>query len=347
MKLQEFQTYLKNNRIDLALFVHPDPTITYFTQVKPSYAYLLISPKTAELYLTSLDHFPTIKSITVKRLTKKWKAQTAKRKVKTLAVHKECISLASSERLKKLWPNAKLVDVTEPLARLRQHKTPEELRNIALACHVTSRAFTALIQELPRKTLNTEQDVALFLEKYIRQHGGEVAFPTIAAVGKNAATPHHITSIQKLHRGFLVVDFGAQYKNYCADMTRVIFLGTPTAQEKELYTLLLQAQENALLAVKKGKTFLSLDTISRKTLGKYEKYFTHSLGHGIGLEVHEAPLFSDNTQTVQPNVVFTIEPGIYLPQKLGLRIEDTLYFDGKKTKILTTASKELKIIPWK
>ena len=283
----------------------------------------------------------------VKRLTKDWKAQTAKRNVKTLALHKEFISLASSERLKKLWPKASIVDITEPLTRLRQYKTREELRNIARACTITSNAFTALVGELPHKTLNTEQDVALFLEKYIRQQGCEVAFPTIAAMGKNAAIPHHPTSIQKLHRGFIVVDFGAQYKNYCADMTRVVFLGTPTSQEKELYALLLKAQKNAIAAVRKRKPFLSLDAIARKTLGKYQKYFTHSLGHGIGLEVHEAPIFSDKTQKIQPNVVFTIEPGIYLPKKLGLRIEDTLYVDGTKTRILTTASKELKVIPWK
>src|SRR3989338_4207896 len=160
MKLSEFQAYLKSHKIDLALFVHPDPTITYFTQQKPSYTYLLISPRTAELYLTALDRFPTIKSIMVKRLTKDWKAQTAKRNVKTLALHKEFISLASSERLKKLWPKASIVDITEPLTRLRQYKTREELRNIARACTITSNAFTALVGELPHKTLNTEQDVA-------------------------------------------------------------------------------------------------------------------------------------------------------------------------------------------
>ncbi len=315
--------------------------------MKPSYAYLLISPRAAELYLTALDSFPKIKSVIVRPLTKDWKKQVAKRPIKTLALHKESISLASAERLKRLWPKAKIVDVTECLSTLRQVKTAGEINRISRACQVTAHAFAALCKELPKRTLHTEQDAALFLEKYIRQQGCGVAFPTIAAMGKNAAIPHHATSLQKLHRGFLVLDFGAQYKSYCADMTRTIFLGTPTTEEKKIYTLLHTAQQNALAAIRQQKPFMALDRVARKTLGTYQKYFTHSLGHGIGLEVHEAPVFSDKKQTVQKNIVFTVEPGMYLKGKFGLRIEDTVYYDGRKVIILTKAPKELITIPLK
>ena len=160
-------------------------------------------------------------------------------------------------------------------------------------------------------------------------------------MGKNAAIPHHITSNQKLHKGFLLIDCGASYQHYNADMTRMIYLGTPSVSEKAFYALLLKSQESVISIIKEGIPFKNLDDISRKNLGKYSSKFVHSLGHGIGLEVHEAPSFSpDPKNIIKKNQIFTIEPGIYFPNKFGLRIEDTLYFDGK-VKILTKASKKL------
>ncbi|MBS3165765.1 aminopeptidase P family protein [Candidatus Woesearchaeota archaeon] len=341
MKLKLFQQYLRKQKIDLAFLVHPDINITYFTQLKPSFAMLLITSNKASFYLTKLDSFPQLKNISSQILGKGWEKKIGNKKIKRIGVNKESLTLVYQDKLKKLFPQAKLVDVSEILKGLRSLKVPEEITKISRACKITSDAFNDLIKELKTKKLKTEQDVSLFLESEFRRRGGEVAFPTIAAMGKNAAIPHHITSNQKLHKGFLLIDCGASYQHYNADMTRMIYLGTPSVSEKAFYALLLKSQESVISIIKEGIPFKNLDDISRKNLGKYSSKFVHSLGHGIGLEVHEAPSFSpDPKNIIKKNQIFTIEPGIYFPNKFGLRIEDTLYFDGK-VKILTKASKKL------
>jgi Xaa-Pro aminopeptidase len=340
MKLREFQSYLSSKKIDLSFFAHPDPTITYFTQMKPSYAFLLITPTTASLHLTKLDHKPTIKHITTKIIDKNWTTDLSNKKIKIVGINKETITLSFYEKLKKLYPRAKFVDIAEKLHQLRSQKTTDEIKKISEACKITSNAFNLVVSELSKNTLKTEQDVADFLEKKMRNQNGSLAFPTIVAMGKNAATPHHVTSNNKLNQGFLLMDFGACYENYCADMTRVVFLGKPNKSERTYYDLLLKSQQNAINEIEEKKSFMQLDKVARETLKDHSKFFTHSLGHGIGVEVHEAPTFSQKGQNIQKNQVFTVEPGIYFPNKFGLRIEDTILFNGK-TKVLTTASKEL------
>ena len=337
MKLAEFQLYLKKNNIGVAVFTHPDPCITYFTQMVPSHAVLCITPKKATFLITKLDKMKKVSGIDIQYFSKDWKKKLSK-KTEKLGVNKQSLTVSSLENMKKMFPKAKVVDVSSTLTKLRETKTKKEIQCISKACKITSNAFDALIQELPKKKLHTEQDVAFFLERHFQKEGGEVAFPTIAAVGKNAAIPHHVTSNALLQRGFLLIDFGAKYKNYCADMTRMIFLGKPSEEEKGWYNLLYTSQEDARLAVADGVKYSELDKTARKSLGKYEKKFIHSLGHGIGLEVHENPVFSNGK--VKHNVPFTIEPGIYFPGKFGLRIEDTVIFDGK-LKVLTVASKKL------
>lgn len=344
MKLGLFQHYLHQNHIPLAILTDEDKNLIYFTQMKPSYAILQVTPKKATLYLTKLDQPPKISGIAVKSLTKNWSAQTSK--THKIGINKKAVTVASAERMKKLFPKAEFVDISAKLEELREEKTASELAKIRKAGDLTSAAFAALLKEFPKKTLHTEQDVAIFLEKEIRQRGGDIAFPTIAAMAEHAATPHHVTSVSPIKRGFLVLDFGASFQYYCADMTRTIFLGTPTKKEKELYHLLLASQQAATDTVAKGLVFSELDKTARQKLGKYSQYFIHSLGHGIGIEVHEGSQYRDKKGKVKNKVVFTIEPGIYIPGKVGMRIEDTLLFD-EKAQILTKATKELVCIPWK
>ena len=344
MKLKEFQHYLKEHHIDLAFLVHPDINLTYFTGLKISYGYLAISPTKAVLFHTQLDTPPTIKNITKKLLQKSWEKSLPGRRPKVVGINKEVLTLASFERLKKLFPRAKFEDISGCLKELRAVKTPQELEYIKKACEISTRAFELTLAELNHKTLKTEQDVALFLEKKMREQGGEIGFPTIIAMGKNAATPHHVTSLAPLHKGFLLFDFGASYNHYCADMSRTVYLGSPSVSEREIYTLLQQSQQAPIKGVAEGKALLDLDKIARKILGKQATRFIHSLGHGIGLEVHEAPSFVKEVK-VQQNVPFTIEPGVYFPGKFGIRIEDTLYWDGKRVCVLTQFTKDLIVLP--
>ena len=338
MKLSLFQKYLKQQNINLAFLTNPDPNITYFTQMKPSHTFLLIKPKSTKFLVTKLDEKPTIKNISVNYINKKWEEKLKDDKIKKIGINKEILSVQYQEKLKKIYPKAKFVDVSKQLKLLRCQKTENEVKLISKACKITSDAFNDFVNKYSTKKFQTESDVAFFLERYMKNRGCEVAFPTIAATSKNGATPHHVTSNQKLRKGLMVLDFGACYKNYNADMTRMVYLGKPTKEEKEFYDLLLKSQLNAINEVKNKKQFMDLDKTARKTLGKYQKNFVHSLGHGIGVEVHEDPHFKSHK--ICCNHVFTIEPGLYFPKKFGLRIEDTLVFNGRK-KILTTAPKEL------
>ena len=340
MKLKAFQSYLRKEKIGLAILTDQDVNITYFTRVKPSFAYLFISPRSANLYLTKLDKKPKLKEISVRILDKDWKNKLNKN-VKKIGLNYASITIAYSKKLKKSFPKAKFVDISKQLMELRATKTNEECKCITKACQITDFAFQELIKELPKKRLKTEQEVADFLERKIKFWGGELAFPTIVAMGKNAAIPHHITSQQKLKRGFLLLDFGAKYDYYCADMSRVLFLGTPSKEETKMYNLLLETQKGAIKQIKENKSFVEIDEFTRKQLGKYSSYFIHSLGHGLGLDIHENPSYlKENNYKIKPGHVFTIEPGIYFPGKFGLRIEDTIVFDGQ-IKILTKSRKEL------
>ncbi len=344
MKLSQFQHYLKEHHIDLAFLVHPDINLTYFTGQKISYGYLAISFTNAVLFHTQLDTPSSLKNISKKLLTKGWEKSLPVKRPKVVGINKEVLTLASFERLKKLFPRAKFEDISGCLKELRAAKTPQELEYIRKACEISTRAFEMTLAELKQKMLKTEQDVALFLEKKMREQGGEIGFPTIIAMGKNAATPHHVTSLEPLHKGFLLFDFGASYKHYCADMSRTVYLGSPSVQEREIYSLLQQSQQAPIKCVAEGKALLDLDKIARKILGRHAKHFIHSLGHGIGLEVHEAPSFVKRAK-VQQNVPFTIEPGVYFSGKFGIRIEDTLYWDGKKVQVLTQFPKDLIKLP--
>ena len=344
MKLKPFQSYLKQKGIDLVFLIHPDPNIIYFTQMKPSFAFLLITPDTASLYLSKLDMPPHIKNLSVISLRKDWEKKTSDPKIKTIGVNKSSISLSYVEKLHKLYPHAKLVDISSVLNDLRAQKTPEEIQKITTACTITSKAFNQLINDFSPKKFKTERHIAFFLERFIREHEAELAFPTIVGSGKNSAVPHHVTSSEKLKPGFLQLDFGAAYQNYCSDMSRSLYIGKPTKSEKDHYQLLHAAQLAPIQKVTLNKPYMELDKISRKQLGKYSSYFIHSLGHGVGVEIHEAPAFSQEAkQVIKENHIFTIEPGIYFPGKYGIRIEDTLLFAGK-AKILTTAPKELIIL---
>ncbi len=341
MKLTQFQKILRQKKIDIVILTAEDPNFVYFTQKQFSHGYLVITPKAATLFITKLDKKPKIKGIMVKEVSKDWYKEFVKSKL--VGINKSSLTVGELERFKKHF-KAKFIDLSAELQQLRLTKTKKELVAIKKACAITTAALNTLIKELPKKKLKTELDVAFFLEKYIKSQGAELAFPTIAAFGKNAAIPHHVTNQTKLSKGFLLLDFGAKWQNYCADMTRVLYLGKPKQEELQAYDLLLQAQLEACKKAQPNVTFQKLAEVTKKKLGAAQKAFIHSLGHGIGLEVHEAPVFSDKKANVAKNVPFTIEPGVYYPGKFGLRIEDTVVWDGKKLEILTKASKKLRAI---
>lgn len=172
-----------------------------------------------------------------------------------------------------------------------------------------------------------------------------MAFSTIIAAGERSALPHGRASQAKLpRRAFVVCDFGVILTGYCSDMTRTVSLGRPPASAREAYVAVMEAQQAALAAVRAGSVVGEIDFAARNLLrkNKLSKYFTHSTGHGLGLEIHEAPRVAEGQREVlQPGMVITVEPGIYLPGKFGIRIEDTVVVTKTGCEILTACSKEL------
>ncbi len=191
-----------------------------------------------------------------------------------------------------------------------------------------------------------EVEVAAELEYQARKLGAEgMSFETIVVAGSRSAMPHgRATSAPLPRRGFVTMDFGIIHKGYCSDMTRTVFLGKPKSEERKVYEAVLEAQENAVHAVAPGARCAEVDEAARSVLRRegLAEFFTHSTGHGVGLEIHELPrVGAGQTTRLEPGMVITIEPGIYLAGKFGIRIEDMVAVTGSGGQVLTPAPKAL------
>lgn len=231
----------------------------------------------------------------------------------------------------------------EPLvARLRQVKDADEIRRIRRAAKLGCDLFDGMLGYL-RSGL-TEVEVAATLEHAARVAGAEaMSFDTIVASGERSALPHGHASAAKLpKRGFVTLDFGVVLDGYMSDMTRTVYLGRARSEEREVYDAVLEAQEAAVAAVAPGVTAGEIDEAARSVLRRagLDKWFTHSTGHGVGLEIHEGPrLAAKQTQSLEPGMVITIEPGVYMPGRFGVRIEDMVLVTAKGREILTPSVK--------
>lgn len=220
---------------------------------------------------------------------------------------------------------AELVGTSDYVSRLRVSKTPAEIEAVARALRITDEAFIAVAPTI--RVGQTESEVALMLEAAMRQRGAQgPSFETIVASGPNAARPHHRPTDRRLAEGeTIIIDMGAAVDGWMGDLTRTLVLGEPDATFKEIYQIVLRAQEACLSQIKAGQTGAEADAFARDviTAAGYGEAFGHSLGHGLGVRVHEAPNAAPNlTATLPANSILTIEPGIYLPGWGGVRIED-------------------------
>jgi Xaa-Pro aminopeptidase len=324
---------LRDKKIDLLILINDPIQAQFFLKEKIQEYKLVITPREKVAYISSLEFKPKDNyELLTKNWFKKWQSK------KVIAIDENKITLKQYQELKNKFKKSKFINFSEELKELRSQKSTKELKLISQAAKITDNAFKALIKEKFSK-FKTEKDVADYLEKKIKEQGAELAFPTIVANGENSAIPHHQTTTKELTKGFLLIDFGAKYQDYCADMTRTIYLGTISKEEKKDYLLLLKAQKEALKSIKLGLKFKDLDQKVRSILGSKSSYFFHLLGHGIGLEIHEKPSFFGN-EKIKNGQTFTIEPGIYFPKKYGIRIEDTVYYHNG-LKVLTKSPKKL------
>lgn len=230
------------------------------------------------------------------------------------------------------------------LDRLRQVKTEAEIDSLRQACAISAAALTDILPVI--RAGRTENEVRIALEKAMLDRGSErPSFATIVASGVRSALPHGTATDKVIEVGdFMTLDFGAVYAGYHADMTRTFVVGVASARQRELYAAVLQAQEAAVAAARAGSEACMMDAAARDVLREacLVDYFTHSTGHGVGLEIHEEPRISHlSREILTDGMVITAEPGVYIPAYGGLRIEDSLVVRGDKAEILTDFPKEL------
>ena len=219
-------------------------------------------------------------------------------------------------------------------------KDKKEITNITRACQITDEIFTSIISNFHFKT---EIELARFIKQEIKKRGLREAFPPIVTSGKQAGNSIHPKPTTATLSGFVIIDFGVRVQGYCSDMTRTIFVGTPSASDKKIYSLVLAAKKAAEKKTKAGVSCAAADAAARKTLGAYKKYFIHMLGHGVGKRIHERPkmYFKLEDEVFLENMIVTIEPGVYIPNKLGIRIEDTYLVEAKGPRSLCTSPQKL------
>jgi len=268
---------------------------------------------------------------------------------KRLGFEDEHVSFADYRRLQDLLPGVELVPGSQALRSLRQIKEPGELSCIRRAARMCDAALEAV---LPLFTPGVEEaELAWALERRLREAGAEdIAFPPIVASGPRSSLPHGRASHRRLQRGDLVtVDFGARYQGYCSDMTRTVAVGEVSADARRVYEVVARAQQAGLQAIRAGASCREVDAAARGVIEEegFGEYFGHGLGHGVGLSVHEGPRLSPHAEedaVLQPGMVVTVEPGVYLPGRLGVRIEDLVLVTEDGCEIISTFRKDLLIL---
>ncbi len=253
------------------------------------------------------------------------------RNIKKLAVEDESMSVAEHKRFSDTLSCELISGASALIQALRRKKTSAELEKISKAQSMTDAAFEHILGFISPDV--TETDVALELEFFMRKMGADgIAFETIAVSGSASSLPHGVPSKVKLRRGFLTMDFGAKFDGYCSDMTRTVCIGRADDEMKKVYNTVLSAQEYALENICEGMLCRDADALARDIIKNagYGDNFGHSLGHGVGLYIHESPSLSPHAKDdsyLERGHVVTVEPGIYLEGRFGVRIEDMIAID--------------------
>jgi Xaa-Pro aminopeptidase len=267
--------------------------------------------------------------------------------VSRLGAEVESMTVASHERLMAVTPDFRLRPALSLVERARMVKDAAEITRMRAAAILGARLFERALTMI-RPGIK-ETDVAAEMEYAARKAGAEsMSFPTIIASGERSALPHGRASPAAIRPGgFVVCDFGVILAGYCSDMTRTVYVGRPAKEARRVYQAVREAQQAAIHAVRPGRAVGEVDGAARKLLQKegFGRYFTHSTGHGLGLEIHEAPrVAAGEAQVLRPGMVITVEPGVYLPGQWGVRIEDTVVVTEQGCEILTPTSKELIVL---
>jgi Xaa-Pro aminopeptidase len=329
-------------------FLVSDPVnVRYLTGFESSNAYLLVGRGRALLatdyrYLEAARSLAGVEVAQGERDLAAWLGpRLSELAEEPVAFEAEHLTVAAGERL--AAAGAELVATNRAVLALRAVKEPVELDAVRAAAAVLTRAFEALIDH--GLVGHTERELAWLVERTMREAGSEaVAFDVIVAAGANGALPHHHPGERRIERGELVlVDAGARVEGYCSDCTRTFATGSLPGELDEVYALCRRAQEAALGAVRGGANGREIHELARRTIEEGgREHLQHGVGHGVGLEVHEAPVLREGIDAaLVPGNVVTIEPGIYLAGRGGVRIEDLVVVGEGGAEVLTTFTKDL------
>lgn len=272
---------------------------------------------------------------------------TRLKNIEKVAIEKEHMNVERYEAISQLFNGAQFVSAEEKLRKLRMVKDEKELKIIREACALADFAIETGCAEI--KEGKTELDVLAAVEYALKKKGiNEMSFSTMVLTGANGASPHGTPGMTKIKKGDLVLfDLGVVVDGYCSDITRTVAYGDINDKQKEIYETVLKAQLAAVDASKPGVSCSEIDLTARKIIADagYGDFFPHRLGHGLGISVHEYPSLTEtNPLLLEEGMVFTIEPGIYVPEVAGVRIEDDLAVTKNGVEILTKFPKELQII---
>lgn len=272
----------------------------------------------------------------------------AKEKAERVGFEQDYVTIALHKKMRKAVAKpAKLVGVSRTVEELRIVKDADEIKTLKKAVAITDACFSHLLEFI--KPGMTERDVALEIYLYFYNNGAMTAFNSIIAAGTNAAFPHHKPENAVITAGqMLKMDFGATVDGYNADITRTVFIGNPPDdKQKEIYQIVFDAQRKAIEAIKPGKKGKEIDSIAREYIASkgYGEYFGHGLGHSLGIGVHDGPGFAPTSETVlEPGMIMTVEPGIYIEGWGGVRIEDDILVTKDGCEVLTKSKKDITVI---
>ena len=336
-----------------ALFVTRLPNVRYLTGFTGSNGQVLVTPQ-GSVFLTdgryteqSRREVPDLKRTTYSAdLPGAFARTCSDAAVSRIGFESAGLTFRTYEQLS-ASDGLELVPTTDLVELLRWEKEPDEIRLIDRAQAITDEAFERILPKLVEGV--TERDVALELEWAMRQAGAEgVSFDCIVAFGESSAEPHHHPGDRELRRGDVVkMDFGALHEGYHADMTRTVAFGEPPAELRDVYELVRRAQEAGVAAVRAGVGGKEADAAARDLIVEagFGEEFSHSLGHGVGLEIHEGPTLRTTSDDVLPvGAVVTVEPGVYRPGLGGVRIEDMVEVTDDGCRVIPSSTKELVVL---
>ncbi|MBE4910463.1 aminopeptidase P family protein [Bacillus luteolus] len=353
LKLEKLRESFKNHSVD-GLLITNAYNRRYMTEFTGTAGVALVS-ETKAVFITDfryveqankqIEHFEIVqhKGPIIEEVAK----QAAEMGLKKLGFEQDDLTFATYKAYEK-EVNAEFVPVSGAIEKLRLIKSESEIKILKEAAEIADAAYSHILKYI--RAGITELDVSNELEFFMRKNGAiSSSFDIIVASGYRSALPHGVASDKIIEKGdFVTLDFGAYYKGYCSDITRTLAVGEPSEELKKIYNIVLEAQLRGMAGIKPGMTGKEADALTRDYITEhgYGEYFGHSTGHGLGMEVHEQPSLSvkADSAVLEPGMVVTVEPGIYVAGLGGVRIEDDTVITPNGNESLTYSTKELIIL---